>query len=82
MDPQTAIALLVLFFASYLLPTFIASCRGHHNTLAIFVLNLTLGWTILGFCAALVCAALGARVVYAEARLHNDPFGRPGLSTP
>jgi hypothetical protein len=23
-----------------------------------------------------------ARVVYAEARLHNDPFGRPGLSTP
>jgi len=32
----------------YLFPSIIAAFRGHHNTLAIFLLNLFLGWTGLG----------------------------------
>jgi hypothetical protein len=40
----------------YLLPFSIASLRSHRNTGAIFVLNLLLGWTLLGWVAALVWA--------------------------
>ncbi|MGI9229089.1 MAG: superinfection immunity protein [Gammaproteobacteria bacterium] len=45
------VVLLVLF---YFLPFIIAINRGHHNTAAIFVLNLFLGWTFLGWVVALV----------------------------
>jgi hypothetical protein len=38
----------------YFLPTFIAAMRGHQNGIAIFILNLLLGWTFLGWVAALV----------------------------
>lgn len=53
MDTNFAIAGIVLLLFCYLLPTFVAGCRGHHNTMAIFVLNLLLGWTFVGFVAAL-----------------------------
>lgn len=48
--------LLLIAFAilAYFLPTIIASLRGHHNDVAIFVLNLLLGWTLLGWVIALV----------------------------
>lgn len=38
----------------YFLPAFVASARGHQNASAIFVLNLFLGWTFLGWIGALV----------------------------
>lgn len=40
----------------YFLPTVVASLRQHLQTVAIFVLNLLLGWTLLGWVAALVWA--------------------------
>ena len=40
----------------YFLPSLVAVLRRHHNVVAIFVLNLTLGWTVLGWVAALVWA--------------------------
>jgi hypothetical protein len=51
--------LLVLIFLSlgggiYFLPTIIAAARHHHNALAIFLLNLLLGWTVLGWVGSLV----------------------------
>ena len=55
----------LLFFAIsilvYLAPALIASTRGHHQTMAIFVLNLFLGWTLLGWVGALVWAATAVR---------------------
>jgi hypothetical protein len=45
-----------LFF--YFLPAFIAWQRDHHALLAIFILNLLLGWTFLGWVAALVWSAM------------------------
>ena len=42
----------------YFLPTLVAVSRGHRNLLAVFVLNLFLGWTILGWIAALVWAVM------------------------
>ena len=45
---------LVVGLLVYFLPSIIALARGHQNALAIFVLNLLLGWTFLGWVAALV----------------------------
>jgi ABC-type transport system involved in cytochrome c biogenesis permease component len=52
---------LVLFFGIYLLPTWIAFSRQHHNRGAILALNLLLGWTFLGWVGALVWALTAVR---------------------
>jgi len=46
--------LVALIFAFYFLPTLIAFLRQHKNKLAIFLLNLLLGWTVLGWVVSLV----------------------------
>ncbi len=46
----------VISFSIYLVPTFVADGRQHRRLLAIAVLNVLLGWTLLGWAAALVWA--------------------------
>ena len=48
--------LIVMVLLAYLVPSVIAGARHHHQTGAILVLNLLLGWTLLGWIAALVWA--------------------------
>ena len=43
---------LVIF--AYLLPSFVALQRKHVNTTAICVLNILVGWSFIGWVAALV----------------------------
>ena len=50
--------LVVLIFAFYFLPTLIAFLRQHKNSLAIFLLNLLLGWTVLGWVVSLVWSVM------------------------
>ncbi|WP_460116637.1 superinfection immunity protein [Pseudomonas sp. S2_C03] len=50
------LVLLVAGFLIYFLPTFVASSRKHVNFTSIFLVNLLLGWTFLGWVAALVWA--------------------------
>ena len=50
--------LVVLIFALYFLPTLIAFLRQHKNKLAIFLLNLLLGWTVLGWVGSLVWSVM------------------------
>jgi type VI protein secretion system component VasK len=49
---------MILFIAIavivYFIPNWIAIARKHHNGNAIFVTNLLLGWTALGWIAALI----------------------------
>jgi len=52
------IILITLIFSLYFLPFLIASLRQHKNILAIFLLNLAMGWTFLGWIAALIWAAM------------------------
>jgi hypothetical protein len=40
----------------YMLPYIVAKSRGHANDSAIFVVNLFLGWTFIGWVAALAWA--------------------------
>lgn len=46
----------ILFSNIYLLPTICAWNRRHRNDRAIFVLNLLLGWTLIGWILAMVWA--------------------------
>lgn len=48
---------IVLLAVAYLLPTLIAYNRGHKNQNAICLLNLLLGWTILGWIVSLIWSA-------------------------
>lgn len=49
----------MLIFAAliYFVPVLVAFLRHHHNRLAILMLNIFLGWTFLGWVAALVWAS-------------------------
>jgi hypothetical protein len=42
--------------AIYLLPWIVSKSRNHHNSLAIFWLNLFFGWSVLGWLGALIWA--------------------------
>lgn len=55
----------------YLLPALIARHRRHHNALAIGVLNILFGWTLLGWAAALIWALTNT------AASREEPAGRP-----
>jgi hypothetical protein len=41
----------------YFIPTIVAASRSHHNTAAILILNLFLGWSFIGWVIALVWSA-------------------------
>lgn len=45
----------------YFLPGLIAYLRSHDNAVAIMALNLLLGWTLIGWVAALVWSLLAKK---------------------
>ena len=51
----------VVVLGLYFLPTIVAVARWHPNASAIFVLSLLLGWSGLGWVAALVWALMVSR---------------------
>jgi len=51
-----ALFIFAVAVAIYLTPSFVASARNHQNMTPILILNLFLGWTFLGWVAALVWA--------------------------
>jgi hypothetical protein len=48
----------IISLALYFLPTIIAVVRHHRNTLGVFLLNFFLGWTFIGWIAALIWAVV------------------------
>ena len=46
----------IIILLLYILPTAIAAGREHNNRLAIFMLNVLLGWSLLGWIVALIWA--------------------------
>ncbi len=60
-DPTDAFMFVFIILVIYFLPPSVASFRHHHNTGAIFILTLLLGWTVLGWVAALVWASTVVR---------------------
>jgi len=58
MSNATIGASMIIFACAffYFLPSFIAHRRDHNNATAIILLNVFLGWTILGWLGALIWA--------------------------
>ena len=50
--------IVILIFAAYFLPTLVAFLRPHKNIFAIFLLNLLLGWTALGWVGSLIWSVI------------------------
>ena len=50
------LASLGVLLGIYFLPAIVAAKRGHRQSTAILILNLFLGWTLIGWVAALVWA--------------------------
>jgi hypothetical protein len=48
----------IISLVLYFLPTIIAVVRHHRNTLGVFLLNFFLGWTFIGWIAALIWAVV------------------------
>lgn len=46
---------------AYLLPSIVADRRKHHQFSAIFVANLLLGWTVIGWIISLIWAFTATR---------------------
>lgn len=61
-----AVTLVVVVLLLYFLPAIIASARKHNQRVAIFWLNLFLGWTFLGWIAAFVWAFTNPLVAQAD----------------
>lgn len=64
MDVVMVFVIALAAVAFYFLPALVASHRKHPNTNAIAVLNLLLGWSLIGWVVALVwaCSAFRAEV--------------------
>ncbi|MGY3234091.1 hypothetical protein ACVMAJ_000981 [Bradyrhizobium sp. USDA 4448] len=56
-DPVAGLMVISAVLISYFLPSIIAFGRGHHQRAAILLTNLLLGWTVLGWIAALIWSA-------------------------
>lgn len=54
-NPAGLIELLILL-ALYFLPAIVAHQRHHHQQVSILIINIFLGWTLLGWVAALAMA--------------------------
>jgi len=61
---------LIFGCAFYFLPAIIAAVRHTHNSTGIFLLNLFLGWTVIGWFVALLMA-LCSVPYYAYACYHH-----------
>jgi hypothetical protein len=68
---------LLIALAIYFIPALVAHERGHHNTTAIFVLDLFLGWTVLGWVFALVWACTAVDVAKGGKPKWSAESGQP-----
>lgn len=59
MDVILGFVFLVVGVFFYFVPTYYAKRRGHPSHSAIFILNLFLGWTLIGWVGALVWSFSG-----------------------
>lgn len=71
-------AFLAVLLGMYLIPAFVASGRKHRQTGAIWVLNLFLGWTLIGWVIALVWACTNDRTAPSSAATPAPPSADAG----
>ena len=67
----------VVFMGIYFMPAIVAYVRGHPSFVAIMVLNLLLGWSLVGWIVALVWAFSDMRVILLRS---DDPSANNPLN--
>ena len=70
--------LLFTAFVPYLAPTGVAAYRDHASKNAIFLINLFLGWTLIGWIAAMIWACVGTSNAHHVAAA-GDEYAPGGL---
>lgn len=59
-----ALISILLLILTYFLPMFVAVARSHCDARAITLLNMVLGWTLLGWVVALAWAATNPKATH------------------
>ncbi len=54
MEIISGLIMLTLLLAAYFVPSIVAVVRKHNNTLPIVLVNLLLGWMLIGWLVALI----------------------------
>lgn len=54
-DPRITLSIAAVV---YLIPSIVAALRGHRNLLPVMVVNVLLGWTLVGWVVAMVWSLL------------------------
>ena len=73
---------LTVFTLGYFLPWAIAASRGKSNSLAVALLNLFAGWTLIGWIIALVMACGGHQPMYAPITVVTQATVAAAATTP
>jgi len=71
---------LIIVALLYFIPTFIVLCNKHSNAIAIFCLNLFLGWTVVGWFVCLIWAVV--RPAPAQTIIINNANNAPATLSP
>ena len=66
-DEVTGMIYLIAVIFIYLIPTVVAYDRSHHQTAAILLTNVLLGWTFIGWVVALIWSATAVQKKVQEA---------------
>ena len=61
---DTALLFVLLLVPTYFLPMLVAVARSHCDARAITLLNMVLGWTLVGWVVALVWAATNPKATH------------------
>lgn len=75
MEGLIVVALVVTF---YFIPTVIAWQKDHDSLITIFFVNLLFGWTILGWLAAVIWAAMQSKPVVIYKTASNEKSAERG----
>lgn len=78
-DLTTGYFVLFLLANVYMIPTWIAFIRGHHQRVAILLVNVLLAWTFLGWVIALVWSASAKRLLPPAATASVAPASTVGV---
>jgi hypothetical protein len=60
-DWIVSVLFFVVLFIGYMLPTFVAGFRDHHNRVAIMLTNILFGWSVIGWGIAMIWACTASR---------------------
>jgi hypothetical protein len=72
----------ILGLGLYVLPTIIAAMRGHPNLAPIVVINILLGWSLLGWAACLAWSLIQLKPITMNLDLRVNPSGPAHSDSP